>query len=81
MAKSTELTISARRGGFVVVRDGVELTGVITRDNEAKDTLEKMIKAKSYTVRPCITCRKEFTSEGAHNRMCVSCRNLSEGMI
>ena len=27
--------------------------------------------------RPCMTCGKPFGSEGPHNRMCRSCRQLS----
>lgn len=29
---------------------------------------------KDVTVRPCITCRQPFGSEGKHNRMCPDCR-------
>ena len=29
--------------------------------------------------RPCMTCKKVFRSAGAHNRLCVSCRNPSGG--
>jgi hypothetical protein len=28
----------------------------------------------SRKVRPCMTCRKPFESEGIHNRMCNGCR-------
>lgn len=28
--------------------------------------------------RPCITCGREFASEGSHNRMCRSCKNTAD---
>ena len=33
--------------------------------------------AKKTTLRSCMHCRKEFASEGPHNRLCGRCRNLS----
>lgn len=32
---------------------------------------------KKSSWRNCMCCRKRFPSEGAHNRLCTSCRNLS----
>lgn len=32
---------------------------------------------KKSTWRNCMCCRKRFLSEGAHNRLCTSCRNIS----
>lgn len=29
---------------------------------------------KKKTTRPCMCCRREFTSEGSHNRLCSFCR-------
>ena len=40
----------------------------MTRLQEAAD------KAAQRRVRPCMTCRHDFVSEGIHNRMCPRCR-------
>ncbi len=37
-------------------------------------------KALRESVRPCLTCRDEFISEGFHNRQCNKCRSLSEDL-
>lgn len=34
----------------------------------------KQVKSKAQ-VRPCLTCRQPFASEGRGNRMCKECRN------
>jgi len=31
-------------------------------------------KRQTVMVRPCIRCRRDFESEGAHHRMCATCR-------
>jgi len=35
-------------------------------------------KVAARRIRPCLTCDEPFKSEGAHNRMCVNCRRMSE---
>lgn len=36
-----------------------------------------------YTTRPCLKCRKDFQSEGKHNRICERCerQNKTESSI
>jgi len=34
-----------------------------------------------HTLRKCMTCRKEFSSQGPHNRMCDQCRALADSSI
>ncbi|MFN3973443.1 MAG: hypothetical protein ACK4L4_19165 [Gemmobacter sp.] len=31
--------------------------------------------------RPCLCCRREFVSEGAHNRLCGNCRHADAGPV
>ena len=38
------------------------------------------IFAPASKIRPCISCSKEFESQGAHNRFCDECRFLSRGV-
>lgn len=34
-------------------------------------------KRRTRITRPCLCCRRDFESEGAHNRLCQHCRRLS----
>lgn len=45
-------------------------TGRVTRDSRAKSTL-----------RPCLCCRQDFPSQGAHNRLCPSCRRQNDDTV
>lgn len=36
--------------------------------------LEKRERLAKLQVRPCLSCRTDFKSEGAHNRLCCRCR-------
>lgn len=44
----------------------------------AQNRCDVMNRDARKTRRPCITCRTPFISEGAHNRMCPSCRHGSQ---
>jgi len=46
--------------------------GIVAADEAG--TGVKHVKSKAM-VRPCLTCREPFTSEGPGNRMCKDCRN------
>jgi DNA-directed RNA polymerase specialized sigma24 family protein len=35
-------------------------------------------KKREKTLRSCLCCRRHFLSEGAHNRMCDTCRRRSD---
>lgn len=41
---------------------------------EARERAERKARCR---VRPCLRCRAEFESEGAHNRMCPRCRETA----
>ena len=51
---------------------------VVIKGHSSPDTAARKAEALDReareTERPCITCRAPFMSEGAHNRMCPSCR-------
>lgn len=50
----------------------VDRPGYSVRDRVFR--LANRPKPKAFKVRPCITCRDNFKSEGFHNRMCNPCR-------
>lgn len=61
---------------FVVVdATGAVVSNDYWREQDAIGAMTKLLKASRLVTRPCITCRKDFDSEGPHNRMCPSCRN------
>lgn len=68
-----ELNYRVRRGDIVL--------GQVQRDGRivAVDVPGGGVKqAKPNTqLRPCLTCREPFRSEGSGNRMCKECRNRS----
>lgn len=39
-----------------------------------RSTAESFAKAINTAQRPCMCCRRLFLSEGAHNRLCYTCR-------
>ena len=43
-----------------------------------KDRNKTWRPIKIYTKRICLRCRKPFKSEGAHNRICDTCRGINE---
>lgn len=64
------------RGFFAVVdATGAVVSNTYWREQDAIGAMTKLLKASRLVTRPCITCRKDFESEGPHNRMCPSCRN------
>lgn len=67
--------------GFVVVdQAGNYVSRVFPSEASATGAMTRARRAASRTVRPCLCCTKEFSSEGAHNRLCDTCRrgeNLS----
>jgi hypothetical protein len=49
------------------------------KQNEAYRSVNKINrKKKIHKIIPCIRCKKNFLSEGKHNRMCSYCRNYVE---
>lgn len=50
-------------------------------NHDAFEFAKRLEKADQICARFCLCCRKDFQSEGAHNRMCIDCRKKSEGMM
>lgn len=74
---SAGFTIEGTGSAIYVMRDGVEVAGPFHGIEMAElriDVLERKARCK---MRPCLRCRAEFESEGAHNRMCPRCRETA----
>lgn len=80
----------ALRAAGATYREIGELTGLalqtvsnrLNRDRRAHEAAAASgpkTRPKPGTVRPCLCCRKDFLSEGAHNRLCNRCRALGDG--
>lgn len=76
------LRVKKRERGryYVVSRSGDVVAGPYTRGDDAQRAIDAFLsrgfdpETENTKVRPCITCRTPFESEGAHNRMCTFCR-------
>jgi len=72
--------------GYVVMAgDEIIVSGPYDTEMKARVQI-KNIKAKAAKrahrrERPCMSCKRVFSSEGIHNRLCDNCRHKSEGMI
>lgn len=44
----------------------------------AEHIAPKSAARRKARLRKCMTCQEPFESEGAHNRLCVSCRDKSD---
>ena len=64
------------KGLYAVFRDGVQVTGKLDR-SRAEERATKLAYQAKGSMRACITCRRQFQSEGAHNRMCDPCRDAA----
>ncbi|HGG04494.1 MAG TPA: hypothetical protein ENK28_03465 [Aliiroseovarius sp.] len=69
------------RSWCVVTSDGTIVSRHFTCRDYAIMEIERLKQAKKARPRNCLCCGAEFTSEGAHNRMCMDCRKQTEGMI
>ncbi|WP_456390114.1 hypothetical protein [Profundibacter sp.] len=56
--------------------------GQYYRNNaDAFEFAKRLEQADKVHTRSCLCCTVDFKSEGAHNRMCSKCRQLSGGMM
>lgn len=61
--------------GFVVVDvQGNYVSRVFPIEASATGAMTRAIRDSGLKTRPCLCCRKDFRSEGAHNRLCEYCR-------
>lgn len=72
-----EAVIWAGTGYAIVDRHGDIKTVRYQNRDAALMALESHVRAAKRKRRPCMTCRKPFDSEGAHNRMCDRCRQTA----
>jgi Zn finger protein HypA/HybF involved in hydrogenase expression len=70
---SAVFDIHVRYGRATLLRDGVVAFGPTTLA-QAEVRRDALIREARMKLRPCITCRTEFRSEGPHHRMCQRCR-------
>lgn len=63
----------------ILAGDGQPLSGLMGSREHAVDMLDRMRRRAAHRTRPCLTCATPFLSEGAHHRMCASCRHRRSG--
>lgn len=71
-------------GGHVVIDpDGKQVRGPYRGNDEAQevcDVMQRRHDRQQMRKRPCMCCRREFISEGAHHRLCDECRRSGDGL-
>ena len=73
-----------RRGGSlvyeVVDRRGVTVATLSSEDLALRkiDALERQARSR---MRPCMSCKALFDSEGPHNRLCPCCNQRAQNMV
>lgn len=65
----------ARRSYMVFDAAGAAVSQEYWTKADAEAAKDRLNRAAQMKNRPCICCRKNFLSEGAHNRMCSACRH------
>ena len=66
-----------RRSGQTLAQIGKALNRPPSSINSCLIWLRTHTADGSTNTRPCLCCRKPFTSAGAHNRLCPQCANRS----
>jgi hypothetical protein len=77
MTAPLDLRVARWGTGWAVFREGKPVTGILTHYDEAKDREIALRRKAAATKRPCLCCRRDFLSAGAHNRLCNDCRTTS----
>lgn len=75
-----KFTVQGSGTSFFVLRDGKIVQGPFTSAGRAEDVRDELIRVAKRRPRACLTCKAEFISDGAHNRMCDPCRNRGSDM-
>ena len=63
-----------RRSGKTLEQIGLALNRSVASVNTCLQAMKQEHQARK---RPCLCCRKPFTSAGAHNRLCQACAHRS----
>jgi hypothetical protein len=61
---------------FALYRGAKQVAGPYWNKETALRAAERIEKQAKVKKRPCMHCRRAFTSEGPHNRLCNDCRRL-----
>ena len=67
--------LSETMGGEEVLFSKIKVTRKRPTPTTIKKVDEYVDPRKVGKRRPCMSCRKNFWSEGAHNRLCMSCKS------
>ena len=62
-----------RASGLTLEKVGKALKRTASSVNSRLEALDLLVK-DGARVRPCLCCRKTFSSAGPHNRLCLDCR-------
>lgn len=68
---------SAMNSNWEVVDRAGRVVGSVTTKELALNKVDALVRQARLRRRPCLTCGTVFQSEGAHNRLCLSCRGRS----
>ncbi|WPY94708.1 hypothetical protein T8T21_00855 [Limimaricola variabilis] len=69
-----DLRIKRWGAGYAVFDGSKRLTAELSRYEIAEHRKDKISAERKQQRRPCLCCTEMFMSEGAHNRLCKSCR-------
>ena len=72
-----EFTIKGGWRTYLVLRDGKEVAGPFAQLWQAEEAVTRLERKERQRERSCMCCKAVFTSEGAHNRLCATCRTKS----
>ena len=72
------------KGGYVVLDPtGVRVTGgtafLLQAERDCRDLQRAADQKHKVGPRACMSCHREFRSEGVHNRLCNDCRRQDAG--
>lgn len=72
-----------KRGYVVLDPSGTPVTSgtafVIAATRDCRDLQQAADQRNKVGPRPCMSCAREFLSEGMHNRLCAGCRGRDAG--
>jgi len=80
-AEGMKLSVKRTRFGWAVFEDGARVSAEYALRERAEARMDRLAAARrpARRDRPCLRCRSEFSSEGAHNRLCPRCRAHAGG--
>jgi hypothetical protein len=82
MTIARSLTVRGSGSSWAVYDNtGVRHSGWHSHQWTAEASLTSYERKLRSKIRPCLCCTTPFESEGAHNRLCNSCRRETEGLI